>query len=278
MQNKRNNYKVKKNFKTQRTTSKSNSIKLIKDDEKQLIRLNKYISEAGLVSRRKADELIASGVVKVNKKVVTKLGTKIAKGDFVTVKGDPIEISYNYLYVLLNKPKDCITTTYDEKNRKTVMDIVKLYDRVYPVGRLDRNTTGVLLLTNDGELANRLTHPRYQIQRTYKAKLDKQLKPNDASIISKGIEIEPGVITAPCIVNIDPIDNRKVTLILTEGKNHEVKKIFEKLGYIVKSLDRKYYHNLSTTGLARGKYRFLNHKEIVELRKSVNISNSIYNK
>ena len=272
--NKKNNNRntIKKTIKKD-TTNKANnrSARSTGNDEKQLIRLNKYIADAGLVSRRKADELIASGVVKVNKQVVTELGTKIALGDFVTVKGDPIEISHNHLYVLLNKPKDCITTTHDEKNRKTVMDIVRLYDRVYPVGRLDRNTTGVLLLTNDGELANRLTHPRYQVQRIYKAKLDKPLKTSDASLIAKGIEIEPNVTTAPCVINIDLKDNTKVTVILTEGKNHEVKKMFEKLNYEVKSLDRKFYHNLSTKGLKRGEYRFLDRQEIAELRKLVNI-------
>ena len=253
-------------MKTKNKTTKSSTTK----DDLQLIRLNKYIAEAGLVSRRKADELISAGAVKVNKKTVTELGTKIALGDFVTVNGNPIEISHSNVYILLNKPKDCITTTSDEKGRKTVLDIVKLRDsRIYPVGRLDRNTTGVLLLTNDGDLAHKLTHPRYQIERVYLAKLDKTLKANDAITISQGVEIEPNIITQPCIVNIDPSDRTKVTLILTEGKNHEVKKIFESVGYTVKSLDRKYYYNLSTKGLKRGEYRFLNRQEITELRKLV---------
>ena len=241
------------------------------DKEKQLIRLNKYISQAGLVSRRKADELIASGLVKVNKQVVTELGYKISLGDFVTVKGDPIEISHSFIYVLLNKPKDCITTTDDEKNRKTVMDIVRLHTRVYPVGRLDRNTTGVLLLTNDGELANRLTHPRYQIQRIYNAKLNKPLAPADAEKIANGLDIGQGEFTSPCVVNINIQDKTKITIILTEGKNREVKRLFEAVGYEVKSLDRKYFHNISTKGLKRGEYRLLNRKEILDLKKIVKI-------
>ncbi len=245
------------------TTKKSH----IPKDKPQFIRLNKYIADAGLVSRRKADELIEAGFVKVNKKIVKELGTKIELGDFVTVKGDPIEVSHSHLYILLNKPKDCITTTNDDKGRKTVMNIVRLRSRVYPVGRLDRNTTGVLLLTNDGELANKLTHPRYQIERVYNAKLDKVLQADDAKKIAEGLEIEPNIKTAPCIVNINPADKTKVTLILTEGKNHEVKKLFETVGYTVKSLDRKYYHNLSTKGLRRGEYRFLTRKEIIELQK-----------
>ncbi len=240
-----------------------------KQIENNEVRLNKYISEAGLVSRRKADELIAAGAVKVNKNVVLELGTKIKYSDFVTVNGDPIYVTHNHLYVLLNKPKNCITTTSDEKRRKTVMDIVKLRERVFPVGRLDRNTTGVLLLTNDGELANRLTHPRYKISRVYNAKLDKPLKIIDAEKIAAGLKLDENETSSPCNVSINPEDKSKVILEIAEGKNHEVKRIFEAVGYEVKSLDRKYYHNLSTKGLPRGKYRFLNRQEISELKKLI---------
>jgi 23S rRNA pseudouridine2605 synthase len=233
----------------------------------EYIRLNKYISESGFASRRKADELIANGSVKVNKKVVKELGTIIHLSDFVTVNGDPIFVSHHYKYILLNKPKDCITSTNDEFGRKTVMDIVNTNERLFPVGRLDRNTTGALLLTNDGKLANCLTHPRNQVARTYYAKLDKVLLPADAQKIVNGVEIEDGVITAPCEIFIRPDEKNKVSITLTEGKNHEVKKIFEVVGYDVKSLDRKFYHNLSTKGLPRGKYRYLEKPEITELRK-----------
>jgi len=234
---------------------------------KELIRLNKYISEAGFVSRRKADELIASGVVKVNRKVVTELGTKISFDDDVVINGNTVFVSHKYLYILLNKPKNCITSTSDEKGRKTIMDIVKIEDRVFPVGRLDRNTTGVLLLTNDGEVANILTHPKYQVKRIYNAKLDKVLMPQDAQKIASGVDIGDNTITSPCDILINPEDRHKVMITLTEGKNHEVKKMFEIVGYKVKSLDRKYYHTLSTKGLTRGKYRFLEKSEIAELRK-----------
>jgi len=260
--------KIKKNT----IAAKSASIKEIeKSNKNEYIRLNKYIAEAGLTSRRKADELIKNGVVKVNKQVVAELGTMVHLSDFITVNGDPINISHQNLYILLNKPKDCITSTNDEFGRKTVMDIVKHSERLFPVGRLDRNTTGVLLLTNDGELANCLTHPKYQVMRIYNARLNKILRTTDAQKISEGIEIEEGVFTVPCEVFIYPDDKTKVMLTLTEGKNHEVKKIFEAVGYEVKSLDRKYYHNLSTKGLKRGEYRFLDKKEIAELRKFVNL-------
>jgi len=237
--------------------------------KKELIRLNKYIADAGFVSRRKADELIAGGVVKVNKKIVTELGTKISTDDNVVVNGKTIYVAHKYLYILLNKPKNCITSTSDEKGRKTVMDIVKIHDRVFPVGRLDRNTTGVLLLTNDGELANVLMHPKYKVKRIYNAKLDKVLTPTDAQKIANGLDIGDNIMTSPCDVFIDPDNKHKAMITLTEGKNHEVRKMFEAVGYEVKSLDRKYYHNLSTKGLTRGKYRFLEKKEITELRKIV---------
>ena len=243
---------------------------VLKNNKNEFIRLNKFIADSGLASRRKADELIASGVVKVNKKIVTELGTMVHLSDFITVKGDPISVSHRNIYILLNKPKNCITSTSDEKKRKTVMDIVKTEYRIFPVGRLDRNTTGVLLLTNDGELANCLTHPSYQIERVYNAKLDKVLRASDAQKISQGVDIGDGIITAPCEVFIHPEEKTKVTVTLTEGKNHEVRRIFEAVGYEVKSLDRKYYHNLSTKGLLRGKFRYLEKSEIAELRKILN--------
>lgn len=264
-------FKVKPKI-TKSTTAKSTSIKNIeKYNKNEYIRLNKYISESGLTSRRKADELIKNGVVKVNKKVVTELGTIVHLSDFITVNGDPVSVSHQSTYILLNKPKDCITSTSDEFGRKTVMDIIKYSERLFPVGRLDRNTTGVLLLTNDGELANCLTHPKYQIARIYNAKLNKILKVADAQKISEGLELEEGFLVAPCEIFIYPDDKTKVMITLTEGKNHEVKKIFEAVGYEVKSLDRKYYHNLSTKGLRRGEYRFLDRKEITELRKLISL-------
>ncbi len=235
-------------------------------DEPYLIRLNKFLAESGVCSRRKADDMIASGVVRVNKKIVTELGTKVKKTDFITVNGDPIKTVIHFTYVLLNKPKDTITTASDEQGRATVMDIVHSRARIFPVGRLDRNTTGVLLLTNDGELANRLIHPRYQIPRTYTVGLDKPLKPVDALMISKGIELEDGM-TSPCEVFINPTDKSKVTLTLTEGRHHEVKRIFEALYYEVRKLDRKSFANLSTKGMSRGEFRHLTKREEFDLKK-----------
>ncbi|ROL56744.1 rRNA pseudouridine synthase [Bacteroidetes/Chlorobi group bacterium Naka2016] len=237
---------------------------------KSRIRLNRLIAEAGITSRRKADELIKSGVVKVNGKVVTKLGTVVSLDDLVTVNGKPIKLLKRYEYILLNKPKDTICTLKDEKGRKTVVDLVQTKSRVYPVGRLDRNTTGVLLLTNDGELANRLMHPRYQILRTYTVGLDKPLKVEHAKQIANGVEID-GVKFQKCELFIDFKDPKKVTITLTEGKNREIKRIFEHFGYEVKKLNRKMFANLTTSGLKRGEWRHLTKKEINMLRELVGL-------
>jgi 23S rRNA pseudouridine2605 synthase len=234
------------------------------------IRLNKYLADAGISSRRKADDLIKNGVVRINRKVVTDLSTRVNLEDFVTVNGDPVNAEKHLIYILLNKPKDIITTSHDEKNRKTVMDIVKPRERIYPVGRLDRNTTGLLLLTNDGELTNRVLHPSYQIQRTYNIGLNKELKFSHAEEIVKGIEIDVGT-TAPCEIMIDPKDHKQLSITLIEGKNREVRKIFEKFGYDVRKLDRKYFGNLSTAGMKRGQFRHLTRKETMELKRLVKL-------
>lgn len=238
--------------------------------EKEFIRLNKMIADAGICSRRKADELIREGRVKINRKTVIELGTRVRRSDFITVDGDPIKEKQQLDYILLNKPKDYITTTSDEKDRKTVMDIVRKRKRLYPVGRLDRNTTGALLITNDGDLANRLMHPRYEVERTYIAKLDKEIDPAHASKISGGVELEDGM-TAPCHVFIRPDDKSIVSVTLIEGKNHEVKRLFSEFGYFVKSLERKFYANLDCRGLKRGQYRHLNRREVANLKKLVGL-------
>lgn len=239
---------------------------ITKSEGPNKIRLNKYLADAGIASRRKADELIASGAVKVNRKIIIDLGTKINPGDKVTVNGDPVSAEKKLVYILLNKPKDYITTTNDEQDRKTVLNIVKSRERIFPVGRLDRNTTGALLLTNDGDMTYRLTHPKFRIERIYNAGLDKAMKFIDAKKIAGGIELEEGR-TAPCELFIDPNDKTKVTISLTEGKNHEIKRMFEAVGYYVRKLDRKYFAGLSTAGLNRGQYRHLSRKEILMLRK-----------
>lgn len=242
-----------------------------RDNTQTEVRLNKYIADSGLASRRKADELIASGDVQINGKIVTELGVKVKPTDTVSVKGDYIKtVSRRNVYILLNKPKDYITTTSDEFNRKTVMDIIKTRTRIYPVGRLDRNTTGVLLLTNDGELANRLTHPKYGIERTYNVTLNKEINLEHAKMVSEGVELDDGM-TSRCQVFVNPKDYTRVIITITEGKNREVRRIFEKLGYDVRKLDRKFYAGLSNSGMKRGEYRQLTRNEVIELRKSVKL-------
>lgn len=237
---------------------------------KAKIRLNKLIAESGYSSRRKADELIQQGLVAVNGRIVTKLGTVVNYSDLVTIEGKPIKLTQHYIYILLNKPKDTICTTKDEKDRKTVVNFVNIRTRIYPVGRLDRNTTGALLLTNDGELANRLMHPKYKIIRVYNISLDKPLNPKDAQKISMGLEYN-GIKYCPCEIQIDVENPTKVTIALTEGKNHEIKNIFAALGYIVMKLHRKVFGNLLTKGLKRGEWRFLTRNEIHELQKLVRL-------
>ena len=261
-----------KEFKTYRKRKETQIVNthLTKVQEDGSIRINKFIAESGLCSRRKADEYIAQGVVKVNGVVVKELGVKVRASDDVTVNGDPVSYYNKNVYILLNKPKDVVTTTADELGRKTVLDIVKRRERIFPIGRLDRNTTGVLLLTNDGELSHRLSHPSYQIEKLYNVTLDKKLNFDHAKNIAEGVELEDGR-TAPCFVFIEPTDHTKAKLVLHEGKYREVRRMFEHFGYIVKKLDRKEYAGLSNIGMKRGEYRFLTTKEINELKKKVGL-------
>jgi len=250
---------------------KNSSASIQSEDSLQLIRLNKYIADSGKASRRKADELIRTGLVRVNNKVVTELGTKVAVSDSVTVAGDPISYRRRDVYIVLNKPKNTITTVSDEKGRKTVMDLIRNQERLYPVGRLDRNTTGTLLITNDGELANRLTHPSYRVERMYIVGLDKPLQANIAEEIVAGVELEDGK-TAPCHIFIDPKDRNRVEMTMIEGKNHEIKRIFAKFDYEVVKLDRKIFAGISNKGLKRGDYRYLTFKEVQALKRFVKLS------
>lgn len=238
--------------------------------EMDAIRLNKYIAESGFCSRRAADDLIESGAVKVNGKKVKEMGMKIHPGAEVTINGDPISYYVKKIYIILNKPKDCVTTTVDDRGRKTIMDIVKIQKRVYPVGRLDRNTTGAILLTNDGELTNRMIHPRYKVEKVYNIGLDKVLDKSHAKEISDGVELEDGK-TAPCFLWINPENKKDISVTITEGRYRQVRRMFEKFGYDVKKLDRKQFSTLTTSGLARGRWRFLNPKEIVMLKKAVDL-------
>lgn len=230
------------------------------------VRLNKYIANAGICSRREADKLIAAGEIKVNGKVVTELGVKVTDSDKVTYKGKPLRPE-KLTYILLNKPKDFITTTNDPDNRRTVMDLVKdaADQRIYPVGRLDRNTTGLLLLTNDGDLAEKLAHPSYQIRKIYKAELDKPISREDFNKIESGLTLDDGPVE---VDKIALLDNQALTLGIEihVGRNRIVRRIFEHLGYEVVKLDRVMYAGLDKLNLPRGKWRFLTDKEIVRLK------------
>ena len=237
------------------------------------LRLNHFIAQAGIAARRKADELITQGKVKVNGKIVDKLGSKVRPDhDIITVNGKTINIRHKQVYLLLNKPKDAITTVKDEKDRNTVLNYVKTRERVYPVGRLDRNTTGVLLLTNDGELTQRLTHPSYQVERSYHVTLDKPLEKRDAAAIAKGgVDIGRGAITGKAELSVSKDDAKDCIISIREGKYHEVRRIFEKFGYDVRKLDRISFGGLTHSGMKRGDARTLKPSEVRSLKKLVGL-------
>lgn len=233
-----------------------------------LIRLNRYISNAGICSRRKADELIESGVVSVNGEVVTALGTKVDPAkDEIRYNGERLKRE-KMVYVLLNKPKDFITTTDDPQERRTVMQLVAKAskERIYPVGRLDRNTTGLLLLTNDGALAEKLSHPRNNISKIYHVELNKNLTQGDFNKIQFGIELEDGVIKPDDISYVQGGSRNEVGIQIHSGKNRVVRRIFESLGYEVLKLDRVVYANLTKKDLPRGRWRYLEEKELIQLK------------
>ena len=231
------------------------------------IRLNKYLGNAGVCSRREADEFIQAGVVKVNGEVITELGTKITRADEVMFHDQPVQLE-SKVYVLLNKPKGFVTTTEDPENRKTVMELVKsaCQERIYPVGRLDRATTGVLLLTNDGDLASKLTHPKYEKRKIYQVWLDKPVEMEHMQAIADGIELEDGEIHADAISYVTEEDLSQVGIEIHSGRNRVVRRIFEKLGYRVLKLDRVYFAGLTKKNLSRGKWRYLSEKEVNMLR------------
>jgi len=236
------------------------------------MRLNRFLASAGVASRRKADILISEGHVRVNNKVITEMGVQVNPSkDKVFVDGKQISILDEPVYIVFNKPKDCITTLSDERGRTTVMDYIKVKTRVFPVGRLDRNTTGVLLLTNDGELANRLMHPRYEIKKAYKVTLDRALTDRDADNLRRGVRLDDGV-TAESEVHFLPGGRRKVVgIIVHEGRNREVRRMFEHLGYEVKKLDRVAYGDITFEGLRRGEWRHLTRQEVARLKSAVGL-------
>ncbi len=236
-------------------------------DPNEPIRLNKFLANAGVCSRREADEFITAGVVSVNGEVVTELGTKIKRSDEVKFHDQTVSIERK-IYVLLNKPKDTVTTSDDPQARRTVMDLVKgaCDERIYPVGRLDRNTTGVLLLTNDGDLASKLTHPKYLKKKIYHVHLDKNLTKADLEQIAAGIQLDDGEIHADAISYTDEFKKDDVGIEIHSGKNRIVRRIFESLGYKVMKLDRVFFAGLTKKGLRRGEWRYLTEQEVNYLR------------
>lgn len=236
--------------------------------ESEEIRLNRYIANAGVCSRRKADELIAAGVVTVNGEVVTALGTKVNPAvDDVRYNGERLKRE-KMVYVLLNKPKDYITTTDDPQERRTVMHLVEkaTKERIYPVGRLDRNTTGLLLMTNDGALAEKLSHPRNSVTKIYHVELDKNLLQGDLNKIQFGLELEDGLIKPDEVSYVQGASKREVGIQIHSGKNRIVRRIFESLGYTVVKLDRVIYANLTKKDLPRGRWRYLEEREVIQLK------------
>ena len=236
-------------------------------DPNEPMRLNKFLANAGICSRREADEFITAGVVSVNGVVVTELGTKIKRTDEVKFHDETVSVERK-VYVLLNKPKDCVTTSDDPQERKTVMHCVKdaCKERIYPVGRLDRNTTGVLLLTNDGDMASKLTHPKYLKKKIYHVYCDKNVTKADLEQIAAGVTLDDGVIQADAISYVSETDKKQVGIEIHSGKNRIVRRIFESLGYKVTKLDRVYFAGLTKKGLKRGDWRYLTEMEVNMLR------------
>ena len=233
-----------------------------------LMPLNKFVAHSGICSRRDAADMIRKGEVKVNDAVVTEPGTKVSPRDSITIKGKKITPSKNLVYILLNKPKDYITTLDDPEGRKTVLDLIKRAtdERVYPVGRLDRNTSGVLLITNDGELAQTLSHPSNLIKKIYEVRLDKQLSKADFEKLQVGVTLEDGFIMPDALGYTDPKDKTIIGIEIHSGRNRIVRRIFEHLGYDVRNLDRVTYAGLTKKNVQRGKWRFLTEKEVRILR------------
>ncbi len=237
-------------------------------DESQEMRLNKFLAWCGIASRRKCAEYIKAGLVTVNGQVVHEIGIRVSPKDDIRYQGKKVTLKKNLIYILLNKPKDTITTVKDEKNRKTVIDLVKhkIKDRVYPVGRLDRNTTGLLLLTNDGDLAQKLSHPSFQVKKIYHVTLNTRIKKVDLETIRNGITLEDGWIKVDGINIVENSDGSEIGIEIHSGRNRIVRRIFEHLGYQVKRLDRVYYGGLTKKDISRGRFRHLNSQEIIMLK------------
>lgn len=235
-----------------------------------LVRLNKYIAASGVCSRREADTIILKGEITVNGKLITELGFKVNRRDDVRYRNKKLSAE-KLVYILLNKPKDYVTTTEDPHAEKTVIDLIgdKCPERVYPVGRLDKSTTGVLLLTNDGDLAGKLTHPKYKRRKIYHVFLDRVVVKEDLFRLVEGIDLEGDIIAADAATYADPDDRTQVGIELHSGQNRVVRRLFENLGYRVNKLDRVYFAGLTKKNLPRGKWRFLSEKEVIMLKRGI---------
>ncbi|HEY6977592.1 MAG TPA: pseudouridine synthase [Chitinophagaceae bacterium] len=269
------NYESSKSFNHKLQTTKHKSQQATEDWKLStgLMPLNKFIAHTGICARREAAEIVKQGKVRVNDSVVYEPGFKVSSNDKVSVSGKQVFLQKNLVYILLNKPKDYITTAKDPEGRKTVFDLIKhaAKERVYPVGRLDRNTTGVLLMTNDGELAQKLTHPSFEVKKLYEVKLDKPLAKRDFETILKGVTLEDGFVKADALAYADTKDKSIIGIEIHSGRNRIVRRLFEHLHYDIKNLDRVMFANLTKKNVDRGKWRFLNEKE-VRLLKYMNQS------
>src|ERR1044072_3239938 len=228
--------------------------------------LNKFIAHCGVCSRRDAAEMVKLGKVKVNNETITEPGHRVSAKDEIRVNGKKISLAKNLVYILLYKPKDYITTTDDPQKRKTVLDLIRIKERIYPVGRLDRNTSGVLLLTNDGELSQKLTHPSHEVKKVYHITLNRPLEKKDFDQILKGVELDDGSASVDVLAYADIKDKTQLGVEIHSGRNRIVRRIFEHLGYDVKNLDRVMFAGLTKKNVERGKWRFLSEKEVRDLK------------
>jgi len=240
-----------------------------------MMRLNKYLAGCGIASRRASEKIVQAGRVKLNGKLVTDLAVQVNElKDIVSVNGKIVKPVLKKLYVILNKPKGFVTTAKDERGRKTVLDLLDTGNRVFPVGRLDIKSEGLLILTNDGELAHRLMHPGFKVTKTYRVKLDKAFEPGDFEAFATGIELETGFVTAPCKAGFYTKALDRIEVKLHEGKKNQVRLMFKALGYEVKTLKRTQYGPLTLKNLERGKWRYLTMKELKQLKQAAGLSQS----
>lgn len=259
---------IEKTKKRKEEADKPQPIVIRKKETMDQMPLNKFIAHSGVCARREAAQLVKNGMVTVNGEPVTEPGVKVTSKDEIKVNGKRIHLEKNLVYILLNKPKDYLTTSADPEGRKTVLELIKgaTPERVFPVGRLDRNTTGVLLLTNDGELTQKLSHPSSEVGKVYEVKLDRPLAKNDFEAIADGIELEDGLIRPDALAYADAQDKRVIGIEIHSGRNRIVRRIFEQLEYKVINLDRVVFAGLTKKNVERSKWRYLNEKEVRALK------------